>query len=416
MALRIHREKKAVPGNLPSRAIFRRMHFGAGQWAAKANGRERFAWMLNKIEDENVLKESIMVQLARNDHSSSTEQIYECVEKAFAYLKKYCGESRRKDGRTPNYLHPMTVGYYTAMFGYGLKDVLSALLHDVVEDAQKFGRTKAQVRKEIRTMFWAGESRLGGEVLKEVEALSRKQGQSVLSYIRSIFDANEPRRFMKKFFDNIANLNNLEGCEEGLKISTIEKALQYVKILKKIHKDMFEIAMRPIKEAAPQSMAARISKIEDKSFRQFIRESWRIFVVVNMRRTINLDLLRSVPDNGSPTVTVYVPETDLLEGTGLAAKNDYFEVELPHFVGSLERAKKMVNAHVYRIEFEQSESRLTELAASTYIFKAEIPPREEWKRTIAGLNRLTLDLKAVYGSKTRVWPFVSGVVRLYHEL
>ncbi len=371
--------------------------------------RNKFHFLLHRIKDEARIKDTIASTLALNGQSVTLNQL----ERDVKFVNEFFKGSKRMDETVLAYIHPLCVGMDAAMIGYSYKYVQKGFVHDCIEDAEKLGHGANRIKERLRARFSA-------EVRDDTVILSRGKAEEFAAYLARIFNFNKVGVFMLKFLDNLENLKGLyfDGCPESLINSTIEKSLQYVYILKKINKELFELMLGLIKGIAPERFLPAITDIEEKSMRQAYREH-RGYVVLNPRENINLSLLQSLPYAGSPVVTVYLAEGHTLDS--LEEKKwdapEYVEVELPDFVGNVDAARKLLDTHFSSIEFERVKSRLTPLVACTNIFRADKPVNGELKRFFKSLNRLGKDIGDIYGHKiTRMSAMASQIVNFVREL
>lgn len=167
-----------------------------------------------------VIEQKIYNELIETLNASGKEYAYDEIERAYEFAKKMHEGQFRKSGE-PYICHPLEVSKIIAEFGFDNDSILTALLHDVVEDTDvTLEQLSAEFGEEV-AMLVDGVTKLG-----KIPYSSREEQQ--MEYLRKMFFAmaKDIRVIVVKLADRLHNMRTLGACssEKQLRISleTIE--------------------------------------------------------------------------------------------------------------------------------------------------------------------------------------------------
>lgn len=163
---------------------------------------------MSVIEDNSPASTETRSNLVRNVKNYVPDAGMELVDKAISFAKEKHGTQTRASGE-PYYLHPLEVANILADLRMDLPSILTAILHDTLEDtdvtykeiSQKFG-------EEVATLV-NGVSKL---TQIESKTLEGKQGENFRKLLLAI--SEDIRVLLVKLADRLHNMRTLEYVRE----------------------------------------------------------------------------------------------------------------------------------------------------------------------------------------------------------
>ena len=166
------------------------------------------------------IEQKIYNELIEILKASGKDYSYDVIEKAYEFAKNMHGGQFRKSGE-PYICHPLEVAKIVAEFGFDNDSILTALLHDVVEDTEvTLDQLTAEFGEEV-AMLVDGVTKLG-----KIPYSSREEQQ--MEYLRKMFFAmaKDIRVILIKLADRLHNMRTLGACESDkqlrIALETIE--------------------------------------------------------------------------------------------------------------------------------------------------------------------------------------------------
>lgn len=123
------------------------------------------------------------------------------VKKAIAFAKKWHDGQMRKTGE-PYYTHPLAVAMMTAQYKYKTYMIVSAILHDVVEDSDC---TVELIAKEFNPRI--------AEIVKLLTREEENRKLTIAESMKKIFDAKDYDALLIKGLDRLHNLQTIRGMK-----------------------------------------------------------------------------------------------------------------------------------------------------------------------------------------------------------
>ena len=123
------------------------------------------------------------------------------VKKAIAFAKKWHDGQMRKTGE-PYYTHPLAVAMMTAQYKYKTYMIVSAILHDVVEDSDC---TVELIAKEFNPRI--------AEIVKLLTREEENRKLTIADSMKKIFDAKDYDALLIKGLDRLHNLQTIRGMK-----------------------------------------------------------------------------------------------------------------------------------------------------------------------------------------------------------
>ena len=123
------------------------------------------------------------------------------VKKAIAFAKKWHDGQMRKTGE-PYYTHPLAVAMMTAPYKYKTYMIVSAILHDVVEDSDC---TVELIAKEFNPRI--------AEIVKLLTREEENRKLTIAESMKKIFDAKDYDALLIKGLDRLHNLQTIRGMK-----------------------------------------------------------------------------------------------------------------------------------------------------------------------------------------------------------
>ncbi|MFA5105867.1 MAG: HD domain-containing protein [Candidatus Micrarchaeia archaeon] len=339
----------------------------------------------SKNEENNKIAESKGIALA---------------ERVFSFLEEYYGGQYRRNGTTPAVCHPLSVALGISRLGCSFETVITALLHDVIED-----KHMAVKRADFENLL--GE-KLGKRVYENVKLLSRKKSMNYDTYMDKItssrkldvmlvkvidtienlksisytdillsaISSNEPadalrilsrNQFVMSEIDKMRNakadisdvhiLNTLSSLLMEKKTSSVDKALAHIEIWKKVNSDLYLLIVGLIKDANPPEKYL-------KRLEGFLYPSTRTvgyldagYADLTWRGELNRSLFwllpdegipkhpdydfGDLPDQGFPVITIYDPS----QYQNAKYAHDTIEIEIPMRAVERVEAEGMLDAY-----------------------------------------------------------------------
>ncbi len=150
----------------------------------------------------------LLGKLSELNSSTSTQVDITAVKKAIYYAKKYHGSQLRQIGE-PYYSHPLEVAYMVADYLFRTDIIVTAILHDTIEDTEL-------TQDKIAVLF-------GELIAGQVEDLTRDKAYGKISageMIELLFKQKKYEVALIKIFDRIHNLQTV-GVKSPEKIKKI---------------------------------------------------------------------------------------------------------------------------------------------------------------------------------------------------
>lgn len=206
---------------------------------------ELFCWFYQRLND-----------------SFKTAEIEEQLRNAYEFAFDAHIEQRRKTTGEPFIIHPVTVALIVANeIGLGVKSVVAALLHDVVEDTDY----------SLETI----QSRFGGDTADIVAGLtkitnvynarSNVQAETFKKMLLSI--KGDPRVVFIKLADRLHNMRTMEGMPQGtIQIKAGENLYVYVPVAYQLglYDIKNELEDTSFKYAQPQQYESVVSEVKEQ--------------------------------------------------------------------------------------------------------------------------------------------------------
>jgi len=130
------------------------------------------------------------------------------VKKAIYYAKKYHGEQKRQSDE-PYYSHPITVAYYTSDHLFRTDIIVTAILHDTIEDTSL---TKEMIAKIF-----------GNKVAGQVDDLTRMKPHGKISsaeMLKTLYKEGKHDILLIKVMDRLHNMQTI-GAKSPDKVKKI---------------------------------------------------------------------------------------------------------------------------------------------------------------------------------------------------
>lgn len=277
------------------------------------------------------------------------------VELAITLLEiAYEKADRRKSGHE-RITHPLRAGLFAAAIGAPVDYVITALLHDILEDtrdkrhkgisyAVPYYEGNAIEGVGYREFFLDKEKcahlseLFGKQVAMDIMRLTRDPESR--KAIEDAWGGREKRAYKKyldrahgsigatfaKAMDGIVNFWELDfedkALEAGMRQRTVDKAAMQIPFLRKMSWLITYMLVEGIEQYSPDKMlAVELLSFSEKDVRSFERG------VKNAgRRRFERTLLAQVPDNGAPIAVIF----RMMKYREIFRKSKRFEVEMPY--------------------------------------------------------------------------------------
>jgi guanosine-3',5'-bis(diphosphate) 3'-pyrophosphohydrolase len=131
--------------------------------------------------------------LKLNEKAKNKINIIE-IKKAIYYAKKYHSDQKRDSGE-PYYSHPLEVAFITANFLFRTDLIITAILHDVLEDT-------TMSKEAIEIIF-------GSKVANQVEDLTRVKENRKISSEEMVESLWQQKKFEVLFIKQLDRLHNM---------------------------------------------------------------------------------------------------------------------------------------------------------------------------------------------------------------
>lgn len=193
--------------------------------------------MTNKTEETDKYKEELFdsFYVALPDYFKTTE-IHNQVRSAYDFAYKAHYGVRRKGGRKEPYItHPVAVALITANeIGLGVSSVISALLHDVVEDTE-------YTREDIQNHFGDSVANIVEGLTKITNVYDAKQNAQAETFKKMLLSIpHDYRVAFIKIADRLHNMRTMDDIPDGTRqIKAGENLYVYVPIAYQL--GLFEI-------------------------------------------------------------------------------------------------------------------------------------------------------------------------------
>jgi guanosine-3',5'-bis(diphosphate) 3'-pyrophosphohydrolase len=178
------------------------------------------------VEDSEADAQATYTRLRKLASKSCTSDELEHLDEAYLFAKARHGDQRRADGRL--YItHPVEVAEILVQQGLDAVSLISALLHDVVEDTTPSKEEAQKLLDEIRAKFGADVARCvdGVTKIRKLEFYSReeRQAESVRKMLLAM--VSDVRVILVKFGDRIHNLQTLGAMPPDKRARTAQETL-----------------------------------------------------------------------------------------------------------------------------------------------------------------------------------------------
>ncbi len=408
----------------------------------------KLSYLLEKYESPPQLKSLIIESVIANS-GSKTEGKVMVLERVFSFLEEYYGGQYRRNGATPSVCHPLSVALGISRLGCKFDTVLTALLHDVLED-------KLMVLKQDDFEDMLG-PRLGKRIYGDVKLLSRKKSMNYETYMNKITSSRKLDIMLVKVIDTIENLKSLgyidmlidtmksnppagavlllernpytrarmDEMRDGKtditpkqiihnlskflmekKESGIDKALAHLEIWKKVNSDLYLLIVGLIRDAQPDEKYM-------KRLERFLYPSTRTvgyldagYADLTWRGELNRSLFwllpdegiprhpdydfSGLPDEGLPVITIY----DASQYQNAKYAHDMIEIEFPKRV-----EQRIIKDNMLEIYFpfmgskwKRAKSVLPRELESNVIFRAKRPHQANNAAILFAAKQLSHDL------------------------
>lgn len=159
-------------------------------------------------KEEEIWIESQFDELIKVSKRLRSQDDIDLVRKAFDLANKAHSKMRRKSGE-PYFTHPIAVAMIVASeIGLGVKSIVSALLHDVVEDTD-------YTLNDIETLFGPSIAGIVGGLTKIANILDKDASLQVENFRRMILTMSQDIRVIFiKLADRLHNMRTLDSMPE----------------------------------------------------------------------------------------------------------------------------------------------------------------------------------------------------------
>lgn len=131
-----------------------------------------------------------------------------CVKRAIYFAKKYHGDQKRQSGE-PYYSHPIEVAYMVADYLFRTDIIITAILHDTIEDTVLTQETIADI--------------FGEQIASQVEDLTRIKPYGKISSAEMVELLYKQKKYdvlLIKLFDRLHNMQTI-GAKSPEKVQQI---------------------------------------------------------------------------------------------------------------------------------------------------------------------------------------------------
>ncbi|MBM3229105.1 HD domain-containing protein [Candidatus Parvarchaeota archaeon] len=416
----------------------------------------RYRDLLERNHDVESLKKSIALRLDLNGAQYDSK----VLARSFDYIAKFYSDKDgaprlRKDGLSPRASHPLSVALGAAMLGCDFETVLTALFHDIYEDAIKpWGGGIVRAEHQIRQI--AGE-----KIWNNVTVLSHnEEKESHEEYLRRVYNSRHVGVMVVKALDMLENLKTLYfepkkdplsiAAYENLAANTIEKALNHLGIWKKLNREFFELmhsfvddhshiiekmrlklsdrcsalnqqiidmntrlgsldkvhseAIERLKREISEKMAEYSDTAsEAKRLRYAHLAIGKLKIKSLGQENLEMDGFAIVTSRGEADLHLFrslpdsaSPVLTLFRPETLQPSN-YLEIEFPSFSGTnASYLLKRLNKHFPEMDFQPSISILPPLLRCTAIFRARMPEPEQYRGFLEEFRKLATEIRTYY--------------------
>lgn len=159
-------------------------------------------------KEEEIWIESQFDELIKVSKRLRSQDDIDLVRKAFDLANEAHSKMRRKSGE-PYFTHPIAVAMIVASeIGLGVKSIVSALLHDVVEDTD-------YTQNDIETLFGPSIAGIVGGLTKIANILDKDASLQVENFRRMILTMSQDIRVIFiKLADRLHNMRTLDSMPE----------------------------------------------------------------------------------------------------------------------------------------------------------------------------------------------------------
>jgi GTP pyrophosphokinase len=177
-------------------------------------------WNLTPEEENKYIRKKFEELIASCPRCQDDESI-KLIHKAFEFANEAHKGIRRKSGE-PYILHPLAVARIAAAeIGLGAKGVISALLHDVVEDTD-------YTIEDIQTIFGAKIASIVDGLTKLSEILDQTKSKQVENFRKLLLSMVEDIRvILIKLADRLHNMRTLDSMAENKRIKIASETLYF---------------------------------------------------------------------------------------------------------------------------------------------------------------------------------------------
>jgi GTP pyrophosphokinase len=197
----------------------------------------------------------------------------EQLDEAYRFAKSRHGDQRRADGRL-FLTHPVEVAEILAKQGlFDVTLLISAFLHDSVEDTTKDKESARKLLDEIRTKFGADVARCVDGLTKisklEMQSREARQAESVRKMLLAM--VSDVRVILVKFGDRLHNLQTLEAMPPASRARTAQETLDvYCPIahrlgMGKVRAQMEDLAFRHLDPEAYREIVEKVANNRNAS-------------------------------------------------------------------------------------------------------------------------------------------------------
>lgn len=171
-------------------------------------------------EEDNILieKEFEKLRLASLKRCANQSE-YETVLRAFDFAKSAHGGVRRRSGE-PYIIHPIAVALIVVQeIGLGYKSIVSALLHDVVEDTE-------YTTENLETLFGSKVASLVDGLTKIKSAFDSQSSSQAENFKRVLLTLNDDVRvILIKLADRLHNMRTLDAMPQHKKAKILSETM-----------------------------------------------------------------------------------------------------------------------------------------------------------------------------------------------
>ncbi len=153
------------------------------------------------------------------------------VKRAIYFAKKYHGDQKRESGE-PYYSHPIEVAYMVADYLFRTDIIITAILHDTIEDTVLTQETIADI--------------FGEQIASQVEDLTRIKPYGKISSAEMVELLYKQKKYdvlLIKLFDRLHNMQTI-GTKSPEKVQKIANETLYTFVLLAAYFKIFDIEQK----------------------------------------------------------------------------------------------------------------------------------------------------------------------------